>query len=158
MNLSGSRSISQLYTAATPNLGFTINQNVSSDWMATFLGRIGFDMGFWQPYATGGFAVANLKHGYNYIDTVFAPGCACAATFSDTKLGYAIGAGVEWKWASNWSVRGEYLYIAFDPLNAASTVGNPATGTLAFFTHNVTFRENIARVALSYSFGSAWIH
>lgn len=158
MNLRGSRSISLLYTAAVPNLGYTINQNVSSDWLATFLGRIGFDMGFWQPYATGGLAVANLKYGFNYTDTVFAPGCACAASFSQTKLGYAIGAGVEWKFDPRWSVRGEYLYIAFDPLNGTSTVGNPATGTLAFFGHNVTFKENIARVAVSYSFGPGWLH
>jgi outer membrane immunogenic protein len=162
MNLRASRSIFNLYTAAFPNGGFTINQSEKSDWLATFLGRIGFDMGSWQPYATGGFAVANLKYGFNYTDTVFAPTCACAASFSQTKLGYAIGAGAEWKFAPQWSVRGEYLYIAFDPINATSVLTgqppNSAVGSAAFFVHNVTFSENIARVAVSYSFGPGWIH
>jgi outer membrane immunogenic protein len=152
-NLKGSRTNSQAYFD-NPGI-FTVSQNPSSDWLFTFLARIGYDAGSWYPYLTGGLAVADLKYGFNYTDATFAPACACAASFSQTKAGYAVGGGVAVKLSSNWSLRGEYLFIGFSDLNATSRItGTPPfdIGT-ASFAHSVSFNENIARVALDYRFG-----
>jgi outer membrane immunogenic protein len=151
-NLKGSRTNTQAYFD-NPNI-FSVYQNPSSDWLFTFLGRIGYDMGAWYPYITGGLAVADLKYGFNYTDVFFAAGCPCAAAFSQTKLGGAVGAGLAWKLSSNWSLRGEYLYIAFEDLNASSRlVGGPIDPGTANFSHTAKFSESIARVSLDYRFG-----
>jgi outer membrane immunogenic protein len=111
-------------------------------------------MGSWYPYLTAGVAVADLKYGFNYTDLTFAPGCACAAAFSQTKAGFAGGAGLAWKLSSNWSLRGEYLFISFSDLNGASgIVGSGLDTGSASFSHSARFIENIARVALDYRFG-----
>jgi outer membrane immunogenic protein len=152
-NLKGSRIGSQPYFD-NPGI-FTINQNPSANWLFTFLGRAGYDMGSWYPYLTAGVAVANLRYGTNYTDLTFAPACACAASFRQTKVGFAGGAGVAWKLTNNWSLRGEYLYIAFDSMNGTSgIVGTPPfdIGT-ASLAHSARFTENVARLALDYRFG-----
>jgi outer membrane immunogenic protein len=149
-NLRGSRTNTQAYFD-NPNI-FSVYQNPNADWLATFLGRVGYDMGAWYPYITGGVAVADLKYGFNYTDVFFAAGCSCAAAFSQTKAGGAVGAGLAWKLNSNWSLRAEYLYIAFDDLNGSSSLrGNFDPGT-ASFAHSASFKENIARVSLDYRF------
>lgn len=151
-NLNGSQTRTQAYFD-NPNI-FSVYQNPRADWLFTFLGRVGYDMGAWYPYVTGGLAVSNLKYGFNYTDTFFAPGCPCAANFSETKLGAAIGGGLAWRIGSNWTLRGEYLYIAFEDLSATSTlVGGPIDPGTASFAHTAKFSENIARVSLDYSFG-----
>lgn len=152
-NLKGSRTSSQAYFD-NPGI-YTVAQSPNSDWLFTFLGRAGYDMGSWYPYLTAGVAVADLKYGFNYTDLTFAPACACAAAFSQTKAGFAGGAGVGWKLTNNWSLRAEYLFISFGDLNAASKViGTPGFdfGT-ASFSHSARFTENIARVMLDYRFG-----
>jgi outer membrane immunogenic protein len=76
------------------------------------------------------------------------------ATFSQTKVGYAVGAGAEWKLNRNWSLRGEYLYVAFDDVTGSGFVAATPTPTINFtINHKATFSENIARVAVSYRFG-----
>jgi outer membrane immunogenic protein len=151
-NLNGSQSRTQAYFD-NPNL-FTVSQNPRADWLFTFLGRVGYDLGAWYPYVTGGLALSNLQYGFNYTDNFFAPGCACAANFSQTKLGGAVGAGLAWRITGNWTLRGEYLYIAFGDLNGTSTlVGGPIDLGTASFAHTAKFSENIARLSLDYTFG-----
>lgn len=151
-NLNGSQTRTQPYFD-NPNI-FSVYQNPRADWLFTFLGRLGYDMGAWYPYVTGGLAVSDLKYGFNYTDTFFAPGCPCAASFSQTKIGAAVGAGLAWKLGSNWTLRGEYLYIAFEDLDATSTLkGGPIDPGTASFAHTAKFSENIARLALDYQFG-----
>ena len=143
-------------TAVYPNnvpITFNWNLNAKADWLFTLLGRIGIDMGSWYPYVTGGLAVSELKYSAVFTDT-FYPGNS-SVSLSETKAGYALGAGVEWRWDAHWMVRGEYLYVAFDGLQGTSPVctnaGACAPGTnQTTFTYDVKFRENIGRVALSY--------
>lgn len=150
-NLNGSRTTTQAYFD-NPNI-FSVYQNPHSDWLFTFLGRVGFDLGTWYPYITGGAAVANLRYGFNYTDNFFAAGCACAASFSQTKIGAAVGGGLAWRLGSNWTLRGEYLFISFDDLKGTSSLtGNLDPGT-ATFAHTARFNENIARLSIDYSFG-----
>ncbi|MGJ4881304.1 outer membrane protein [Bradyrhizobium sp. HKCCYLRH1065] len=92
------------------------------DW-GTVRGRIGYAFGPTLLYATGGYAWAD-----NRI-SLTAPGFAAA----DSKIhsGWTVGAGVEYMFAPNWSLKGEYLYKSFGGENYTFTgLGTLTTGTL----------------------------
>ena len=132
-------------------------ENASADWLALFLARVGVDMGAWFPYVTAGLAVANLKYSVAFLDTNSNTGTV--ASFSQVKVGPAAGLGVEWRWDSHWSLRGEYLYMVFNEVGGNTPVISFTTGlplgpvaARASVNHKATFSENIARAALSYKF------
>jgi outer membrane immunogenic protein len=149
-------SITQSGLLAPPANTFNESESIKTDWMALLLGRAGVDLNGWLPYVTGGLAVANLKYS-NVFTTV--GGIASTASISQTRAGWAAGAGLEYRLAQNWSLRGEYLYADFGSVSGTSPVVdangiqfNLANGGLTF-QHSANLRENIVRAALSYHFG-----
>ena len=111
MGLKGSTSNSALYPVTAPT-GFTWNLQGKSDFLMTFLGRVGYNMGAWYPYVTGGLAVAHLKYTANFVDTFYPTNNTFS--FNEYKPGWALGGGAEWRFAQHWLVRGEYLYMSFE--------------------------------------------
>ena len=101
-------------------------------WLGTARGRIGY--GGWSsmmPYITGGAAYGNVK----------------ATRFGDssaTRLGWTVGAGLEYALWSNWSVKLEYLYADLGSFDCGLTCGAPVD--------NVTFKSHIVRTGLNYRF------
>jgi len=157
MNLKGSTTVGPQNYPVNPTSNFTWNQNSKSDWLFTLLGRIGFNAGSWYPYLTGGLAVANLKYTTNYVETFYPTNNTFS--LSEDKAGYAIGGGVEWRFAPHWLLRGEYLYLNFESINSIGTIAcTPGvgacspTGNRVPFAFSANFKENIARAALSYQF------
>ena len=135
----------------------TTNRSVNADWMFTLLGRAGPAYGPVLPYLTGGLAVSNLRYGYAFANangvgnTFFS--LRGATSTGSTEVGFAVGAGVDYQVAPNWTVRGEYLYVQFDSLSATTpTLALPATTTTIAVTSG-QFKENIGRIAVSYRFG-----
>jgi Outer membrane protein beta-barrel domain len=99
------------------------------------------------------------------IDTNPLPSTLTSGLFSQTRVGYAVGAGGEWMLSSNWSAKLEYLYydlgsatyttggIANDP------IGLPRDGTAAVATSSkVRFNDNIVRVGVNYHFRAGLSH
>ena len=88
-----------------------ISESFSSQWLSTVRGRLGFASGAWLYYATGGLAIANVS----FADQVCLPSAATptcnTASSSNTRTGWAAGGGIEWKIASSWNVKAEYLYV-----------------------------------------------
>jgi outer membrane immunogenic protein len=152
----GSTSGTGLYPCCAPT-NFTVNSSVSSDWLATVRGRVGF---LATPalllYGTGGLAVANVKASYLFTDT-FALANE-SASISTTRYGWTAGAGAEYALMNGWSIKAEYLYA---DLGRASTTSTNLTafnpGGVAFptnvYTHTVNLRSNIGRVGINYKFG-----
>jgi outer membrane immunogenic protein len=140
-----------------PNCFFTIKRSIQSDWMFTLLGRFGMAYGPALPYITGGMAVSTLKYEFGFADDNFpTPGFGRAATStSSTQIGFAIGAGVDWQVAPNWSVRGEYLHVQFDtPSGTTPLFLSPTNPSPTQFTVSAgQFKQDIGRVAVSYRFG-----
>lgn len=129
------------------------SNTVSTDWLATIRGRIGFLAApTWLIYATGGVAFANVDTSWTFAETRF--GNTAAANFSNTETGWTVGAGVEVKFAGNWSVGAEYLYVDFEDMNRASPVVLPIGGgpTPQTFQQNTSLDAHIARVKLNYKF------
>jgi outer membrane immunogenic protein len=160
MGLRGSQSINQLYPTQAcgqaAGCAFSINQSGKTDWMFTLLGRVGANAGAWFPYITGGLAVANLKYSHAFFDNNTAVPVNTALSLSQTQAGFALGAGIEWKWDAHWMFRAEYLYTQFSgvygltPRLVSSVAGFPAQTNYAISSG--TFIENIGRVAVSYKF------
>ena len=71
----------------------------------------------------------------------------------DDKVGWTVGAGLEYAVSPAWSVKGEYLYV---DLGSETFNTNLAAGgfPLASFTHTVKLTESIGRFGLNYKWGS----
>lgn len=78
------------------------------NWFGTTRGRIGVAFDRVLLYATGGVAYGESSYSIAMTDT-FA--FVANATDKDTRVGWVAGAGVEWAFAPNWSLKGEYQYI-----------------------------------------------
>jgi len=148
MRATGGVASTNTYAGLAPGNNFTISESVSTNWLATFLGRVGPNMGSLYPYVTGGLAVAKLNYTNTYTDTPF--GANTTTSLSSVKAAPAVGGGVEYRWNGPWSIRGEYLYTKFNNVTGTGVIGN-AFGSFTA-THSVNFVEQIGRVALSYKF------
>jgi outer membrane immunogenic protein len=65
-------------------------------------------------YGTGGLAYGGVNFGASVFQVLTAfpavgPGISSTA-FSDTRVGWTAGGGVEWMFMPNWSAKVEYLY------------------------------------------------
>ena len=130
-------------------------QSFESNWLGTFRGRLGGVVNnSLLLYVTGGLAVAD----YRNTDTVGFAGPAAAgqgpqtAATSETRVGWAAGAGAEWMFAPNWSVKAEYLHA--DLGRTSSTVPSfaaPFVNTDVTYSHRLT--EDLGRVGVNYHFG-----
>lgn len=154
-HMSGSALGGAVYPCCAPT-SFLLASSVSSDWLATVRGRVGF---LATPalllYGTGGLAVANVKTNWLFTDT-FATANESAA-ISETRYGWTAGAGGEYALMNGWSIKAEYLHVDLGSTNATSTNLTAFTPAIAFptnvFAHSVSFRSDIGRVGINYKFG-----
>lgn len=136
----------------------SVGQN--GDWYSTVRGRIGLTA---TPtlllYATGGLAVARISSSANVAfgaDRFFLSNNMFAGSHSETRTGWTIGAGSEWAFLPNWSLRAEYLFLDFGSFSygLACTVpscSNAPTIPYAWSAH-VQSADHIFRVGLNYTF------
>jgi len=95
-------------------------------WLSTVRGTVGFLV---HPkvllYRTGGLAVGGV--GTDYISGINGGGLTTGSS-NTTRVGYAVGAGVEGKIDQHWSVRGQYLFVDLGSFSTNLGAG-PATTT-----------------------------
>jgi outer membrane immunogenic protein len=105
-------SIKDTASATLPYVGGlnTVTGSVTQklDWFGTVRGRLGIAFDRVLIYGTAGFAYGQTSTGITWADTF---GFAAANTAKSTRTGWVAGGGVEWAFAPNWSVKGEYQYI-----------------------------------------------
>jgi outer membrane immunogenic protein len=112
-------------------------------------------------YATGGLAVGEFKYSAQTTTSiqVFGLGiggttpngpplvlASAAASSSDTRVGWTVGAGVERKFSPNWSGRLEYLYLDFGSKTYFAGTANQA---------DLSFHDHILRAGINYEFAPA---
>ena len=150
----GSASGSAVYPCCAPT-NFTINSQVSADWLATIRGRIGFlATPSWLLYATGGVAIADVKGNFSFTDT-FAAATESGA-IRDTRVGWTAGVGGEYAVGNGWSLKAEYLYVDLGRSSVTSnnlSLGGGAPLSAQTFTHSFDIKSNIVRVGVNYKFG-----
>ena len=87
------------------------------DYVATLRGRLGYTVGHWLIYATGGFAWSQAR----LVET---PGLVSDADrILRTRTGWAAGMGTEVAIAADWTARLEYLYYHFGDVAGAFPSG-----------------------------------
>jgi outer membrane immunogenic protein len=124
-------------SAGDGNVRFTGGPNfgkIENDWFGTIRGRVGYAVDRWLFYVTGGGAYV-----HNRLSAV-AP-FAFAST-SNTGFTWTAGGGIEAALWQNWSVKGEYLYIA-TPDTVPTPLGTRINGDVD--TH-------LFRIGLNYHF------
>jgi outer membrane immunogenic protein len=105
----------------------------ANNWMGTVRGRIGPALDRFLPFVSAGAAVGNVK---------LTDGITSA---SATKIGWAVGAGIEYAFITNWSAKVEYLYVNLGSVTCDAT----CSGSVPFDT---SFRASLLRVGLNYKF------
>jgi outer membrane immunogenic protein len=119
--------------------------------LGTITGRIGAAFDHTLLYVKGGGAWAITKHTVSGtgLDAAFNPIPVTAST-SQTRWGWTIGAGVEYAFAANWSVKAEYNYIDLgtERVNFSYEPGPQFTGASA----NLEQVLHVAKAGINYRF------
>ena len=148
-NITGSESISTSGIAPFVPGSFSSSQKL--DYLGTVRGRLGFTPADrWLVYATGGLAYGETKYNLNFAF----PGSDDfhSISASNTSTGWTAGAGVEWAFWANWSVKAEYLYVDLGDSTFTSTPSGRAANLATTLTEKFENKYNIVRAGLNYKF------
>lgn len=126
------------------------------DHLGTLRARLGVASGNLLLYATGGLAWGHVETSFGVDNIVLAapgnyggpnpaPAPASLSSASDTHAGYALGGGLEWGFAPQWSFKTEYLYV--DLGSETYFEGTASETAIDLDVHTV-------RIGLNYRFGS----
>jgi outer membrane immunogenic protein len=99
----------------------TFTDSVDLNWVATVAGRFGVAFGNALLYAKGGVAFADWSA--NALDSRF----GVVFNRSDTETGWMVGAGLEYGFLPNWSLKVEYNFMSFDLDRDSFTFGGVTT-------------------------------
>jgi outer membrane immunogenic protein len=138
-----------------------VHRDQKLEWLATLRGRIGYlATEQFLLYATGGLAVGEVTTNSSLTTTVpnNVPACIAAnigicfgTSDRSTRIGWTVGAGAEYAFMSNWSVKAEYVFVSLEH--------STSTGLDFRFNPPLQFHADtrndfhIARVGLNYRFG-----
>ncbi len=170
--IAGSRRSASAFGVAAPIAGEQIISGTtvsrSLDYLGTVRGRIGW---LFTPtllvYGTGGLAYGGVTANTGIFQQIQGAPAVLnpwfgAGAFSDTRVGWTAGGGLEWMFWPNWSAKVEYLYYdlgtvsyGVSPLISANNAGAPFTA--AFPRSSTRFDGHIVRAGVNYHFnwGSA---
>ena len=111
-------------------------------YVGTVRGRLGYTVGNFLPYVTGGFAWGRMLvdtnwrlHQFNQIANL-----SFAESEAHTHVGWTLGAGFEYAFAEHWSVKAEYLFI--DLSKETYFAGVQGGGSFGMQDHTVRFGIN----------------
>jgi outer membrane immunogenic protein len=132
-----------------------VNAKASLDWLGTTRGRIGFVA---TPdnrlmfYGTGGVAYGGGSSNFNIFDS--RRGLFWSGNPSSTRVGWTLGAGVEYAITNNITIKGEYLYYNLGSRTITTTENALALAAFpgTFATARLTFDGSIVRAGVNYKF------
>jgi outer membrane immunogenic protein len=130
---------------ANVNPVFTFITNHSkTDGIGTLAGRVGYAFDRVLLYGKGGGAWA----GDRFSTSAF--GGPDGQSVRDDRFGWMLGAGVEWAFMDNWSVKAEYDHLDFG--TRRETLNFVLTGAPAF-QYDIRQRVDLVKVGINYKFG-----
>jgi outer membrane immunogenic protein len=128
-----------------------ISAGSTLNWLGTARARLGITpVDRWLVYATGGLAYCAGHQSY----VAASNGEILASGRTIARAGWTIGAGLEWAFADNWSVKAEYLYYN---LGSSCETATPSANELPFMSgHKIsnkfTDTGDVARFGVNYKF------
>ncbi|MGD0397788.1 MAG: outer membrane protein [Syntrophobacteraceae bacterium] len=142
--MNGSSSVSPYPASGAGTFG-TTHENIN--WFGTVRPRLGYTCG---PnvliYATGGLAYGDAS----YSGNAYGPVNGYPVSVSTTKVGWALGGGVEYAICKCWTVKAEYLYMDLGSESASQTSIPLITPYTANYTWQTT--ANIFQIGVNYKF------
>jgi len=121
-------------------------------------GRLGYAFDRVLVYATGGVAFGGFNTSVStaYANALFYPAFFGSDSFSNTRVGWTVGGGLEYAITNNWSVRAEYRYTDFGPSNNVLVNSFPGfNGDFLGARVHTNLTENRVQVGFSYKFDTA---
>jgi outer membrane immunogenic protein len=140
---------------ACPGLPFvnaSLHTEASTDWLLTGRARAGWVYSVGYLYLTGGLAVTQLKASVRYVDNTTLGNPNGFSSINGVKMGWTLGAGMEFAIAPHWTVRAEYLRVEFPASSTTGQITNPINGFFNPTTFSADLKADIVRVGASYKF------
>jgi outer membrane immunogenic protein len=126
------------------------HQRAGLQWLGTARLRAGYAFDRALIFATGGLAYGGVKAESSASQFDGAHTDLFAGSASGTKLGYALGGGVEYAFARNMSVKAEYLYYDLGKADYTVAATNPiAQGEGLFVNASQRLDGSLARIGLN---------
>ncbi|HUI21127.1 MAG TPA: outer membrane beta-barrel protein [Methylocella sp.] len=141
--------------------GTALTAHTSADIQGRIVGRLGLAWDRLLIFAAGGVAFG----GFNTDFSIFGPAFVTPAgvpfgafggtsSFSQTRVGWTVGGGIQYAITNNWSVRADYRYTDWGSINNALFGGDAFA--LAFpgfgFNGNRHIQQNQVQVGFDYKF------
>ena len=142
--------VGQSLTGGLP-VGGNVTGTVQSGIQGSVRARAGYAFGRLLPYATAGVAFGSFKTDAQVFGTDLdgVTNFAASGANSATRVGWTLGAGVEYAVNNHWSLRAEYRYTDFGHL-AISTDPSAVGAVFAVDRH---LEQNQVQVGFSYKLG-----
>ena len=135
----------------------TENYRTGLNWVGITRARLGYSLGNFMPYLTGGLAYGSISSNYLYTNlqgSQSSPsGGVLSLSYSGLGVGWSAGAGAEYKVADNWSVTGEYLYTQISGVGGYgmnNAISNSTAASSLVYGSVGPFGFHQARVGLNY--------
>jgi outer membrane immunogenic protein len=134
-----------------------LTAHATSDVQASIRGKLGFAWDRVLIYGTGGVAFGGFSSNLflNGLNPAFIQFPIANRFFSNTRVGWTAGGGIQFAVTDNWWVFAEYRYTNFGSFNNTLSNAFAPGGVLlgqSFVTGRRQFRENQVQVGFSYRF------
>jgi len=113
----------------------------TTDFLASITGRIGYAFDRWLVYGKGGVALVGDRYHVDDLDGNF------FFDATENRIGWTAGAGIEWAFTPEWSVKLEYNYYGFGTKSVLLE-----DTTIAMINAPVNINQNIQVVLLGVNF------
>ena len=123
----------------------------TTDFLASITGRIGYAWDRWLVYGKGGVALVGDRYHADDLDGIY------FFDATENRIGWTAGAGVEWAFTPEWSVKLEYDNYGFGTKSLSFTDTTilglpPGAGPPPPFTAPANINQNIQVVLLGVNF------
>jgi outer membrane immunogenic protein len=132
-----------------------VNAKANLDWLGTTRAKVGFVAtpdNRLMIYGTGGVAYGGGSSYFNVYDSYY--NAYWNGSPSSTRVGWTVGAGVEYAVTNNITIGAEYLYVDLGS-NNITTSGNAAAATYfpnVYATAKIDYNASIFRALVNYKF------
>ena len=148
-SIQGSGTASTPAFAGVPGFGFSETATENLQFLGTVRGRLGWTAGNWMVYGSGGVAYGSVNSTENASVSVRSTTVdSLSASNSETRFGWAGGAGVNYAMTRNWIIGMDYLHY---DLGNTSVTGSDSLFQLPF-TVDQKVSGDIVRGVINYKF------